>query len=277
MKRHAYLIAAHKNQKQLKILLSLLDIEQNDIYLHIDIKSKDIVLEELRDVVKKARLFFTERTSVMWADYTIVNSTLVMLKEATGREHYSYYHLLSGQDLPLKPIEEINRFYDENDQANNYVDYDKTGNSTNSVLGYRIDQYKKRVWILSKIIRRLKRCFVKYTCGAAWFDINDDLARLVIKKEKWIKKHFQYFQLPDEAFLQTIMNQYGFMGSRQDYMRYIDWENSPDAKSPYVFQEKDFDRLISSGMNFARKFDMQQDERIVLKIQDYIMNKSGLA
>ena len=26
MKRHAYLIAAHKNQKQLKILLSLLDI-----------------------------------------------------------------------------------------------------------------------------------------------------------------------------------------------------------------------------------------------------------
>lgn len=35
MGRHAYLIISHQNFKQLEILLSLLDYEANDIYVHI--------------------------------------------------------------------------------------------------------------------------------------------------------------------------------------------------------------------------------------------------
>lgn len=33
---HAYLIMAHKNIQQLKILLKLLDYNENDIFIHID-------------------------------------------------------------------------------------------------------------------------------------------------------------------------------------------------------------------------------------------------
>ena len=35
-KKHAYLIIAHNNWKQLSLLLSVLDDERNDIYIHID-------------------------------------------------------------------------------------------------------------------------------------------------------------------------------------------------------------------------------------------------
>lgn len=38
--KHAYLIIAHSNLKQLQQLLLLLDDPRNDIYIHIDKKSK---------------------------------------------------------------------------------------------------------------------------------------------------------------------------------------------------------------------------------------------
>ena len=44
--RHAYLILAHNNFKQLSKLVSLLDDRDNDIFIHIDKKS-NILLENL--------------------------------------------------------------------------------------------------------------------------------------------------------------------------------------------------------------------------------------
>ena len=44
MIKHAYLIMAHKNEEQLALLLRMIDHEQNDIYLHLDKKFKDVNL-----------------------------------------------------------------------------------------------------------------------------------------------------------------------------------------------------------------------------------------
>lgn len=40
MDKHAYLIIAHSNLEQLQQLLLLLDDPRNDIYIHLDLKSK---------------------------------------------------------------------------------------------------------------------------------------------------------------------------------------------------------------------------------------------
>ena len=118
MNKHAYMIAVHKYPEQIRILLELLDHEQNDLYIHIDSKSS-VSSEDLRCCVQRGRIFFVERISVEWARYSIVESTLIMLREAVKNGPYAYYHLLSGQDLPLKPVEEINRFFDTNDPSLN--------------------------------------------------------------------------------------------------------------------------------------------------------------
>lgn len=36
MKKHAYLLMVHNHEKQVEVLLSLLDNRNNDIYVHID-------------------------------------------------------------------------------------------------------------------------------------------------------------------------------------------------------------------------------------------------
>lgn len=285
-KRHAYLILAHKNQQQLELLLKLLDIEQNDIFIHIDSRAKDISFTDLKKAVNRTKVFFTDRTSVSWGSYSIVNSTLVLLKAAKKEGPYSYYHLLSGQDLPLKPIAEINKFYDENDNKWNYLNMNTEDNEwSQTAVAARLDYFSKwnkkmstggKFAILTQPLRRIiyiiKRRLTKYIAGAAWFDINDELASLILKKEKWIYRRFKNFLLPDEAFLQTIVYKYGLEKTCKPYMRYIDWDNSGDGKSPYVFREHDFQRLVSSGCNFARKFDMDVDDVIVKKMYQYILN-----
>jgi len=45
-------------------------------------------------------------------------------------------------------------------------------------------------------------------------------------------------------------------------MRLIDWERG----APYVWTIEDYEELSSSEMMFARKFDMDADERIIYKL-----------
>ena len=115
MSRHAYLIMAHNHFDFLKELLACLDDSRNDIYLHIDKKAGPFDKSGFSDIVKKSRLYFTERLDVHWGGYSQIACELLLLKSAVSRHPqgvYTYYHLLSGADLPLKSQNEIHTFFE---------------------------------------------------------------------------------------------------------------------------------------------------------------------
>ena len=68
--KHAYLIAAHHQMDLLKVLLSLLDDEKNDIYLHVDSRCRVFNESEMLSTVRKSKLFFIERRKVAWGGYS---------------------------------------------------------------------------------------------------------------------------------------------------------------------------------------------------------------
>lgn len=64
-KKHAYLILAHSEPEILGILVSLLDDERNDIFIHIDKKSN--IMDFLRVKTDRSNLFFLEeRIDAKW-------------------------------------------------------------------------------------------------------------------------------------------------------------------------------------------------------------------
>ena len=67
MKRHAYLIIAHKNFEQLKKLLVLLDDAQNDIFILIDKKSV-FDKNDFLQICEKSNVQFVKRIHVNWGD-----------------------------------------------------------------------------------------------------------------------------------------------------------------------------------------------------------------
>lgn len=113
--KHVYLIIAHNEFEILKILLSMLDDERNDIYLHFDKKvdNIDINIEELQ--LRNSKLFILdERIDVRWGDLSQIKTELLLFEAAYNNGEYAYYHLLSGVDLPIKTQDYIHQFFNDN-------------------------------------------------------------------------------------------------------------------------------------------------------------------
>lgn len=66
IKKHAYIILAHKDDYTFYSLLKMLDHEKNDIFIHMDEKNKLFNETQARSVLKKSNLFYTQRTNVTW-------------------------------------------------------------------------------------------------------------------------------------------------------------------------------------------------------------------
>lgn len=102
--RDAYLIYTHGNFSIHERLLSSLDSERNDIFIHIDFKVGDIgeLVARLHEVVKFSRLSILEqRVDVRWATSSQIDVELALYRTATSVGKYRYYHLLSGVDMPF--------------------------------------------------------------------------------------------------------------------------------------------------------------------------------
>ncbi|MDD7023304.1 MAG: beta-1,6-N-acetylglucosaminyltransferase [Oscillospiraceae bacterium] len=290
MGKHAYLIIAHDKFEQLKRLLLLLDDERNDIYLHIDSKAKAFCQEEFEQLLSRAGLFFTERTSVIWGSYSQIHSELVLLKAAVPG-HYSYYHLLSGTDLPIKSQDEIHAFFDSCGDRE-FIDFEgPVFREEKKVLlryYYRfqekhagrskwldfLDQISIRLQKLSGV-DRLAGCTLTLQKGANWFSITDGLAGYVVEMEPQIQKMFAHTKCCDEVFLQTLvvnspyrekLSDPSMQGGEAGFMRHIDWNRG----TPYTFRSEDFRELMTSPCMFARKFDEQVDAGIIDRIAEVV-------
>lgn len=292
---HAYLIMAHNNVAQLNKLLQALDDKRNDIYLHIDAKSA-ICKEDLVSL-QNSRLFLTPRMHVYWADYSQVECELLLLKEAVTA-HHSYYHLLSGSDLPLKSQEYIYRYFDGDDRIYlHYTTKEKTTETIRFVKYYHLFQKQLSVanrgkqFSIYKVINKLslgiqkilgisrisKEATIKK--GANWFSIPHDFANYVISQEHYIQKQFAKTRSPDEFFLQTLAFNSNYKDRIYRFqeddgyascLRLIDWKRG----NPYVFRKSDYDELITSDMLFARKFDSKVDDNIIDELCEYIQGNS---
>lgn len=107
-KKHAYLIMAHNNFSQLQTLIELLDDPQNDIYLHVDKNAVTFQADRIR--ARQSNVTLIKRIRINWGGHSQIECELNLLK-ASVPNHYEYYHLLSGLDLPLKTQAEIHSFF----------------------------------------------------------------------------------------------------------------------------------------------------------------------
>lgn len=64
--RHAYLIICHNNFEILQMLLSAIDDDRNDIYIHVDKKAVDVPFEEIKKSVCHSSVTFIKRLSINW-------------------------------------------------------------------------------------------------------------------------------------------------------------------------------------------------------------------
>jgi len=280
--KFAYLIMAHDNEEQLKLLIESLDYPENDIFLHIDKKSD---IRNISFETKNAKIKIYSCFSVYWADLSQTKCQIFLLKEAIKEKH-DYYHLISGHDFPIKSHEIIKKFFHDN-YGKQFIHFE----SKDYCLKERCRYYhflapvitRCRIKLLKNIMVQIETYMLSIQkrkdvsrplyCGANWFSITHDLAEEYILHSKEILRKVRWTLSSDEYVLQTFYRTmaegnyeiYSETKDPYDYCcvtREIDWRRG----SPYVWRNEDFDFLMSSERMFARKFDQRIDNIILNRI-----------
>lgn len=280
MTRNAYLILAHECSMVLETLLSVLDDERNDIYLHVDGKVPNVFHRLEGRKLNRATLYLLPRPiKVYWGHTSQVEAELLLMEMALAHGSYVYYHLLSDSDLPVKSQDEIHRFFSENAGKEFIGFWNDEGHRRDALRKiryyYLFNRWKKRsssrwIHVLTTPLRNLilgaqkvvgvnrqhdRKTEIKK--GFNWFSITEECCRFVLSQREYIRNEFRYTLCPDEFFLQTVVwnspfreHLYDADDAQLGSMRAIDWQRG----SPYIWHAEDVDYLLHSPYLFARKF-----------------------
>lgn len=286
--KHAYLIMAHNEPKILQILLSMLDDERNDLYLHIDKKSNLINTDELK--VNRANLYvLEERIKLYWMDITQIQTEMLLFKTAYKKGPYAYYHVVSGVDLPIKTQDYIHQFCDKH-QGKEFVQFEnephnvadmkrkiskyhilsKHYRDTNYIRFRGCNALRKIVLFAQDKLNYTRKEEMEFKKGSNWVCVTHDFVGYLLQQQEFIFKRFKYVPAPDEIFLQSIIwnspfreKIYKIDDDCKGYLHHIDWSR---GVFPYVWKSDDLEELMNSDKLFARKFS-SADFTIINRIQ----------
>ena len=236
MGKHAYIIMAHHKFDQLAFLVSCLDHPDNDIFVYID-KSKKITDEEIDKIQKSAtlsRVIMVPRTiKVAWGDYSQIAAEQYLFGYAYNYGKYSYFHLLSGMDLPLVSQKKMHDFFDAHDGQNFITRFSQREfiekNFSRKIRYYyfstkipvlSLKPFPKKCWIL---YRRAEQEFQKligvdrlksfenegvgdtYYAYANWKSITPKAVEALLADRDFIERHFKHTFCGDELYFPMIM------------------------------------------------------------------------
>ncbi|WP_300502383.1 beta-1,6-N-acetylglucosaminyltransferase [uncultured Duncaniella sp.] len=264
---------AHNEPEVLKILVGLIDDTRNDIYIMVD---KKVDISIFRDVsAQHSKLVWCKnRTNVYWGHVSQIRNELNLFKEAHQGGDYSYYHLLSGVDLPIKSQNFIHEFFSRYN-GSEFISISHS-NNVPAIIEQKLKYYK----VLSRYYRRPSRVitgvarrirnfseriqnligyqrsypWAEVQYGSNWVSVTQKFIDYLIFNERLILKTFKGTYCPDEVYKQTLAFYSDFVDrlSELGNMRAIDWERG----KPYVWKVSDLNELMSSRAIFARKFDI---------------------
>lgn len=280
---HAYMIIAHNQFELLEKLITALDDERNDIFVHIDAKVKKFDFEHFKSICSKSKVIFTKkRENIKWGSFDMVKAEYDLLETAfSTSEHYEYFHLLSGVDLPIKSQDYIDEFFNNN-AGKEFVHFtsDNLNNTElDRVRAYHFAYGRRNYFnrFITKTESKFARIFnvnriknLEVQKGSQWFSITYNFAKYILEKKDFVFKQFNHTFIPDEFFVQTLLINSKFkvnlysnkINSCMMNMRYCDWQRG----NPYTFTIEDYDTIVNSPCLFARKFDLTVDKNIVNKI-----------
>lgn len=264
---HAWLIIAHNEFGILQRLISLLDAEGSDFFVHIDRKAK----ESPALSVKKGRLFMLQdRVDVRWGSISQIECEFALFEEAVKTGTYDYYHIISGVTLPLKPMPEIEAFFSEAHgnsvmtgvcQDTPYQEKLKV-RRCNLFLGHYADgaSWKRTIcqflWKSAIAAQRIlgieiNRGKVFYK-ASNWLSLTEEAVQCLLSRKKEILKTYRWSFCGDEFFVPSELMASPLCDKILNSDQYLYREIKRSTATSYCLNE--LPRLAASGCLFARKF-----------------------
>lgn len=291
--KHAFLILAHKNPEQLGRLVTYLVDKDCHVLIHIDQKSISEFNDFREKFVSDDRIRIYSEYKVYWGSFNQIRASHLLLEESLKHFKFDYVHLISGQDLLIKKMDQLNDFLVQGN-GQDFVHVFNSENS-NSWSGDGGTERMRLFWItdysdsfkfffskLNVLIHFFQRTFkfyrkisFKMNGGTNWYSLSRTTSEGVVsyvKKNPEFLGRFKNTRCADEIFLASILMNAGLEKKvNSNYLRYIDWQTGPEY--PRTFRKEDFERLKSvQNVFFARKFDEKTDNFIIDKVYKELLD-----
>ncbi len=262
----AWLIIAHNEFEILQRLVSALDDDRCDFFIHIDKKVKHLPII----ATQKSRVFMLkDRLDVRWGDYSQIACELLLLNTAYREQHYSRYHIISGTHIPLQSNDTLYSFFDSyrNCELMHFWEKDERdiGNKFQRynffVRGFTHRSATVRIlaqsgWSFAHFVQ--KRMVIKrfpnenFYKTDNWLSLTDAAVRYLIDKATIIRKKYRFSYCGDEYFVATELMKQPDVFTIVDTSRLLEVEFI--QFNPKVYTMADYASLAQSDCLFARKF-----------------------
>jgi hypothetical protein len=243
--RLCFLISAHDRGETFRIALDAVYDPRHLYLVHIDSKSTDALC-----LAEDGRIHRLPRMSVTWGGFSAVEVELAGIRKALELGEWDYLIYMSGTDLLVRPLAELERFL-ANAGSASFIQRRPFAAEPHMVK--RLE--KRNRWFRFELGgRRFRlpiplRLFGKVAThyGSQWHFLHRSFCSRVIQAH--IPVTLRHCHIPDEFFWQNIL---GGEGIEPVNWRYAVFHGKPNPK---WLTEDDIDDIEASGAFLARKFD----------------------
>lgn len=266
----AAIILAHQNLPHLSKLAKALASHSIAVFIHLDARSSISPFEVLANIPLEfqSNVHFASRIACRWGDFSLVRATLNCLELIQKLPRTpDHVLLLSGADIPIKPISSLKTFLAKNKDAD-FIEathasrkWVSGGFQNERLKYYYYFNFKKSKWLFERSIglqkffgiRRRMPVTIDPHFGSQWWSLTwDTCARILrfLHENPKVEAFFRHSWIPDEAMFQTLAVAVSPEKRRYSGLTLYQFD---DRGEPLTFYDDHIPVLQRSPKFFARK------------------------
>lgn len=289
MLEHAFLMMVHKSPELFGRIVHILAKDNHHFFINVDKKTANI--DDFKQAVRDVKnVTFIPQMRVHHGSVEQIHCELALYRAAMNASvKIDYFHLISGQDYPLRSNEQFDSFMEQHKgRSFGMIDDDafreecmkrKYPYRTNvfhpNGHNYLFRILRKLTWRLQLILHvrsYILDCWGGWNWRSLYRPVVTYLLDYVDKNPTFLKR-FNHTNCCDEIYFTTLvhplMDKLDIDGRTP--LRYVSWIAPRPISSnqrPYILEEPDFPYVISSQAFFCRKVNLPQSEKLLDMIDE---------
>lgn len=285
----AYVVISHRNPPQvLRLVRALKEDPQSVVFVRHDQRATALSQAEIEAAGGEA---VGGEVEAGWGDWRHLRSILQCLREVAERHDPDWALIVSGQDYPLRDpsaiasdlgaatedarlgsiraVEHPSAPDDEFHLRCRYRHYHRPRAVPDLPLVLRPLVYTRDLPPLVGL-RRLRRTPLRLYVSADWLTLGRRARAAVLNaaEDPRLMDYFRRVAVPSESFFASVLMNRPDLVVDGDNRRFVSFAR-PKAAHPDTLTSMDLERILASGADFARKFDITVDAEVLDRLDEH--------
>ena len=292
-----YIVISHRNPEQVVRLVRVLrEGPAGRVLVRHDPRGEKLDGNEIESAGGEP---VHDRIKSRWGGWAHLRLILSCLREATARHDPDWALILSGQDYPLRPLADIEADLDASPADARLgsvrpVEHRRPpAGDDEFFLRCRYRHYARPRVIPPSFprpirplayardlpplvgVRRIEPAPLKFFASADWLTLGRAAARTVLAaaEDRRLMRHFRRVAVPSESFFASVLLANPSLIVERDNRRFSPFAHG--SAHPDTLTSRDYDRLLASGADFARKFDTALDPHVLDLLDEHRRPSAG--